>query len=232
MPVPAQISDLTNDPNTNSPQGTESAKGVVDDYLRAHGAFIKQLSDELKGSTVTLPSAATVAIGFAKSANIAITGTATISGFDVIAEGTLRYVQFKGAMRLTHNPAVLVLPGSVDIVTVSGDCGVFKSAGLGKWDCILYQYKAGHLPRSGGTILGALAVTGSMVVNGNLGVDAQLLLASGSASAPALTFSSEGGADTGFYRGGDGIISVACNGVVVARFTPTGIEAIKVTQTT
>lgn len=223
MPVPSQLSDLTNDPNTNSPQGTESAKGVVDDYLRAHGAFIKQLSDELKGSTVTLPSASTVAIGFAKSANIAITGTTTISGFDVIAEGTLRFVQFKGALTLTHNAAVLVLPGSADILTTSGDVGVFKSAGLGKWDCLLYQYKAGVITRAGGTI------TGNLDVSGNTKAGGQALIKDGAAASPSLAFTSD--PDTGFIKGGDGIISVVCNGAVVARFLPTGLETIKVTQT-
>lgn len=216
MPVPSQLSDLTNDPATNSPQGTESAKGVVDDYLRAHGAFIKQLSDELKGATVTLPSAATVNIGFAKSANIAITGTATIGAFDVSAEGVLRFVQFKGAMTLTHNAAVIALPGSADILTTSGDNAVFKSLGGGKWECLLYQYKAGVITRAGGTITGNLAVNG------------QTLVKDGTAASPSIAFASD--PDTGVFKSGEGIMSMVCNGVIVARFLPTGFEAIKVTM--
>lgn len=45
MPVPSSIDDLDATPVNNSPAGTESAKGVVDDYLRAAFAFIKQNSE-------------------------------------------------------------------------------------------------------------------------------------------------------------------------------------------
>lgn len=40
MPVPTEISQLSATPSANSPQGTESAKGTIDDYLRAHASFI------------------------------------------------------------------------------------------------------------------------------------------------------------------------------------------------
>lgn len=226
MPVPASISDLTSDPTTNSPQGTESAKGVVDDYLRAHGAFIRQLSDELKGATVILASSATVNIGFAKSANIAVTGSTTIGAFDVWPEGTLRFVQFLGAMTITHNAAVLALPGAAEILTVSGDAGVFKSNGGGKWTCILFQRQAGFVTAS----QVAAALTGA-TVPGTVTFSGRILIADGTAGAPALSFATDGATDTGFYHSADGIINVVCNGVAVARWTPTGFEAIKVTQT-
>ena len=219
MPVPTQLSDLTSDPATNSPQGTESAKGVVDDYLRSHGAFIRQLSDALTGATVVLPSAATVNIGFAKSANIALTGAATVGAFDVWPEGTLRYVQFLGAMTLTHNAAVLALPGAADIVTVSGDAGLFKSNGGGKWTCMLFQRQAGYLTAS----QLAAALVGQTIT--------RLSLADGSAASPSIVFASDSGTDTGFYRISEGVIGVSCNGVAVGAWKPTGLEAIKVTQT-
>ena len=221
MPVPAALSDLTNDPTTNSPQGTESAKGVVDDYLRAHGAFIRQLSDELKGPTVVLASSDTVNIGFAKSSNIAITGSSTVGAFDVWPEGTLRYVQFLGAMTITHNAAVIALPGSADILTVSGDVGVFKSNGGGKWTCILFQRQAGYITAS--QVAAALAGQ-AVAVN-------RLTLADGTAAAPSIVFASDTGTDTGFYRISEGVIGVTCNGVAVGCWKPTGLEAIKVTQT-
>lgn len=229
MPVPAQLSDLKADPATNSPQGTESARGVVDDYLRAHGAFIRQLSDELKGTTVVLPSAATVNIGFAKSANIAITGTTAISAFDVYAEGTLRWVQFRGAMTLTHNAAVIALPGSADILTTSGDNAVFKSAGGGKWECLVYQYKAGYLTAKGGTIDGGLTVTQSVAVGGDVSVAGQLRAKDGTAASPGLTFISD--TNTGFVRESEGVIAIVCNGAIIGRFKPTGIEGINMTLT-
>lgn len=222
MPVPSLISDLTTTPATNSPAGSESAKGVVDDYLRAHGAFIKQLSDLLQGATVTLSSAATVNIGFAGSLNVAITGTTPITAFDLYAEGALRYVLFSGAMVLTHNAAVLVLPGAANITTVSGDVGIFKSNGSGKWTCLVYQRGAGTLTTS--AVVAALA--------GATTSPARVLLGDGALAAPSLSFASDTSTDTGFYRIGEGVIGVAINGVLVARFLSTGFEAIKVTQTT
>lgn len=44
MPVPSSISDLSTTPALNSPPGSESPSSI-DDYLRTHAAFIKQISD-------------------------------------------------------------------------------------------------------------------------------------------------------------------------------------------
>lgn len=44
MPVPSAITDLSTTPASNSPAGSESP-AVLDDYLRAHAAFIAQLRD-------------------------------------------------------------------------------------------------------------------------------------------------------------------------------------------
>ena len=44
MPIPSAISDLSTTPALNSPAGSESP-ALVDDYLRTHAAFIKQVSD-------------------------------------------------------------------------------------------------------------------------------------------------------------------------------------------
>ena len=48
MPVPSSISDLSTTPALNSPPGSESPSSI-DDYLRTHAAFIKQV-DEAKAS--------------------------------------------------------------------------------------------------------------------------------------------------------------------------------------
>jgi hypothetical protein len=42
MPVPTQITDLSTTAASNSPAGAESARGTIDDYLRAHASFIAQ----------------------------------------------------------------------------------------------------------------------------------------------------------------------------------------------
>lgn len=143
MPIPTTISDLTPVASTNSPQGTESVKGTIDDYLRAHASFIRQLSDQLLGPTVSLTSGAQVGIGFAGSINVAITGTATITSFDNAPEGTMRWATFNGALTLTHNANSLQLPGAANIQTAAGDVAVFKSLGGGNWKCMAYERVSG-----------------------------------------------------------------------------------------
>jgi hypothetical protein len=45
MPVPSLITDLSTTAASNSPAGSESARGTVDDYIRALSAFIATLRD-------------------------------------------------------------------------------------------------------------------------------------------------------------------------------------------
>jgi len=143
MPVPSNISDLSKVAGDNSPQGTESAKGTIDDYFRAHASFIRQLADLAGGPTVALASGSIVNVGFAGSANILITGTANVFGFDNIAEGTLRWVGFAGALTMTHSATSFVLPGAANISTMAGDVALFKSLGGGNWKCLVYQRISG-----------------------------------------------------------------------------------------
>jgi hypothetical protein len=226
MPVPSAISDLNTVASANSPQGTESAKGTIDDYLRAHAAFIAQLNVLVAGATVTLASNATVAIGAANSTNVAITGTTTITAFDTVAEGVLRWVVFTGALTLTHNGASLALPGAANIVTAAGDAALFKSLGAGNWKCIDFQPVSGNVTVAGiGAALAGKTVTGALTVNG------QLLLKDGSAASPSVSFATDGALDTGFYHIGDGIIGITCNGTAVGSISSTGISTIKITQT-
>jgi hypothetical protein len=159
MPVPQTFADLTPVASTNSPQGTESVKGTIDDYLRAAFALICQQYNQTLGPSVVLASASTVNIGFAASANIIITGTANVFGFDNYAEGTLRWVTFNGQLTMTHNATVLQLPGAANITTAAGDVALFKSLGGGNWKCMDYQRVSGYgvipaLPQTGGPLSG------------------------------------------------------------------------------
>ena len=139
MPVPNLVSDLDTNANNNSPPGTESAKGNIDNYLRAAFAFIKQNNNLVAGTTAILPSSSTVAIGAAAVNNVTISGTATISAFDSAAEGAIRYVVFSGVMTLTHNATSLILPGAANIVTAINDTAILKSLGGGSWQCLFFQ---------------------------------------------------------------------------------------------
>lgn len=66
MPVPASISDLSTTPALNSPAGSESP-ALVDDYLRTHAAFIKQVNDA-------------AALKAAEADVVKLTGNQTVAG--------------------------------------------------------------------------------------------------------------------------------------------------------
>lgn len=75
MPVPTAISELSTTPGSNSPVGAD-APSVLDDHIRALGAFIRQLSDEkLAGSdgSVTTAKIADSAVTTVKVADSAVT---------------------------------------------------------------------------------------------------------------------------------------------------------------
>ena len=126
-------------------------KNAGNDALR-----ITRTGDTMTGSlnwasTVTLASAASVAIGAAASNQTIISGTTTITSFDTIAAGAERTVVFSGVLTLTHNAISLILPSAANITTAVDDAARFVSLGAGNWRCILYQKASG------------IAVTGSAV---------------------------------------------------------------------
>jgi hypothetical protein len=225
MPVPSNILELSSTPAANSPQGTESAKGTIDDYFRSHAAFIAQLNGLIAGATVTLASNSSVAIGAAASLNVAITGTSTIVSFDTVPDGITRWVNFTGALTLTHNATSLLLPGAANIATAPGDVALFKSLGGGNWKCMSYQPAAG-VP----TIASLVAALAGKTIPGDLSIGGQLLLKDGSAASPSLSFVTESGTDTGFFHLGEGVIGLTSNGVQMATISSAGIVATKITQ--
>lgn len=88
---------------------------------------------------VTVPSATSTPIGAAASNNVTVSGVATITSFDNVTAGIIRYVTFSGVLTLTHNATSLILPGAANITTAAGDAGVFQSLGSGNWKCLVYQ---------------------------------------------------------------------------------------------
>ena len=81
MPVPSSISDLSTTPALNSPPGSESPSSI-DDYLRTHAAFIRQVDDKVTGAV--------------KAADLAAPGGAALVGFIQSAIGAVkRWIQDK-----------------------------------------------------------------------------------------------------------------------------------------
>lgn len=131
--------------------------------------FYQRSFDQTVLTTASVASAATTNIGAANSLNVDITGTTTITAFDTVANGTLRYVAFAGALTLTHNASTLQLPGAANIATAAGDTAIFKSYGSG-WKCLMFQ-RASVVPlnyapvnRTGDTM------SGNLTFNNNTGI--------------------------------------------------------------
>ena len=75
MPVPSSISDLSTTPALNSPPGSESPSSI-DDYLRAHAAFIRQIND----LAATKADASALASKADDSAVVKLAGAQTVAG--------------------------------------------------------------------------------------------------------------------------------------------------------
>ena len=144
MPVPTLISQLSTTASRNSPDGAVDVPSSIDDYQRAHAAFIAQLyAGTVAAPTVIVPSATTTDIGAAASENVDISGNTTITGFGTVAEGINRKGRFTGVLTLTHNATSLILPGNANITTAANDRYEARSLGGGNWIVTKYQYASG-----------------------------------------------------------------------------------------
>lgn len=96
-------------------------------------------------TTSDVASAATCDIGAATTPSVRITGSTTITSFGTSAN-KVRFVRFAASLILTYNGTSLVLPGSANIVTQAGDCGIFISDIDGNWRCLAWT-PVGYIPR-------------------------------------------------------------------------------------
>lgn len=78
MTVPTTRTDLDAVADANSPSGSDSAKGIVDNFFRAHGSFIRKNYDDITGHVADTdnPHAVTAA----QIGAVTLTGTQTIAG--------------------------------------------------------------------------------------------------------------------------------------------------------
>jgi hypothetical protein len=91
----------------------------------------------------TIASASTCDLGSKAAQSLAVTGTTTITSFGTIKAGTVKFLNFTGALLLTHNATSLILPGGANITTAAGDTAIVRSLGSGNWRCLSYQPAAG-----------------------------------------------------------------------------------------
>lgn len=96
-------------------------------------------------SSTDLPSAATADLSSVPTPSVNITGSTAITSFGTGAN-LVRLVRFAASLTLTYNGTSLILPGSANIITQAGDCGIFASDGSGNWRCLAWT-PVGYLPR-------------------------------------------------------------------------------------
>ena len=116
--------------------------------LLAHAAggiagALRELARQVRAAVANqgsdIASATTTNIGAATGQYVRVTGTTTITGFGAVNAGTMRWVEFTGALTLTHNASSLKLPAAANIATAAGDVGLFVSLGAGNWKCLYFS---------------------------------------------------------------------------------------------
>jgi hypothetical protein len=151
--------DATPANNTDIDTTINIDEGMVPSAV--NNAIRAQLSHTAKHFAAdTIASATTCDLGSKAAHALEITGTTTITGFGTIKAGTVKFLNFAGALVLTHNASSLILPGGANITTAAGDTAVVRSLGSGNWRCLAFQRAAGaFLPVSAAptpTLEGAL----------------------------------------------------------------------------
>lgn len=108
------------------------ARASVNNAMRE---IMSQVKKAVAAQGSNIASAGTTDIGAATGQYVKVTGTTTITALGTVAAGTMRWVEFTGALTLTYNATSLILPTSANINTAAGDVGLFISLGGGNWKC-------------------------------------------------------------------------------------------------
>lgn len=92
------------------------------------------------GKQVSVASAGTTDLGAQATNNIKITGVTTITAFGSSAQTDypIYFLQFAGALTLTHNATSLILPGALNKTTAAGDSAIALYLGSGNWQVLFY----------------------------------------------------------------------------------------------
>ncbi|MGY0790978.1 right-handed parallel beta-helix repeat-containing protein [Azospirillum argentinense] len=116
---------------STSIQGVEVARTTA-----ARIALYAAALDQARSESVA--AASTVNLGSATGNYVPVTGSASITAFGAAQAGAQRILRFDGASTLVHDPAKIILPGGLNIVTSAGDLALVVSEGGGLWRCVSY----------------------------------------------------------------------------------------------
>lgn len=100
---------------------------------------------------VVLTAASTTNIGAALSTTITINGVTTITAFDTVLAGIIRFINWNAATPITYNVTNMQLIGSVSRTNNAGDFSVFRSLGSGNWAEEVYQQHTGNISANAAT---------------------------------------------------------------------------------
>lgn len=143
MPVPSTINDLALVASDNFPQGTDSAKGSIDNYFRTQSSFIAQLRDggaqyqaaETGAMIRTTKNKLRDFMAANDFPGVDPTGvtdcTAALAAFITAAKGRYRGIEFSGVYKVTQ-----LLIDACNSVHFRGDVS-FIGAATGTYDCVL-----------------------------------------------------------------------------------------------
>lgn len=130
MPVPSSINDLSTNPAANSPDGTSEGPGTLDNYQRAHAAFIAQLRDTKAATadSVLLTGNQTVAgvktfsstiVGSINGNAATATTAGNVSGTVAIANGGTGQTTAAAAFTALKQAASTTATGVVELATTA-----------------------------------------------------------------------------------------------------------------
>lgn len=167
--VSSSLKNWSTTASSNSPAGSTSIGGGLDDNLREIQAVVRQLA-----SSDTIASATTTDLGSKNAALLDVTGTTTITSFGTVSTGIWKILTFAGALTLTHNATSLILPGGSNITTAAGDSCMAESLGSGNWKIHAYQKASGNPVATQATVptgtvfpyAGSSAPTGYLICDG------------------------------------------------------------------
>ncbi len=143
---------------------TRAGKGspLTNSEVDANFNNLKTAVEAVVASTATVASASTTDIGSQTSTYVSVTGTTTITALGTAPAGTFRFVDFAGALTLTHNATSLILnKAGTNITTAAGDTAIFVSKGSGNWKCISYTRLDGTALVSSGGVTSVAGLTGA-----------------------------------------------------------------------
>ena len=183
---------------------TAAGRALIDDATaqaqRTTLGFTGTFSDLASAGTTDLSSIASIAVN--------ITGTTTITSFGSGAD-LFKLVKFAGALTLTHNGTSLILPSSLNITTVAGDCAIFVSDGSSNWRCVHYMRATGASRRVDETLVIACSDETTAITTGTAKVTFRMPFAMTltAVRASLSTVSSSGNPAIDINEGGASIFS-------------------------